>query len=391
MSRKRLSEFRAKSILSAALDQSYEGIEIDTAQEDWVTRLPTGTEKYVVKVDQGVKGRFKKGLVRLERSVQQLPDDVREISSQGYRYMLIEPYRIHKPESEHYLSLLSTREGTLLTTSNYGGIEVESHTDSLQTILYKPDLSLEAIGLSADKLKKLVECFIQNHFCFLEINPLVATDSELQLLDAAVEVDDEAEFFVHNWKEADFRHSRNRTLTPQETIVHELAAQSQASFTLEVINPKGSVFLLLSGGGASVIVADEVYNQGHGKELGNYGEYSGNPNSEETQTYTSQVLELLLASPAPRKALIIAGGVANFTDIRATFKGVLEALKQHENELRKQKVAVYVRRGGPHEAEGLALIRKYLADAQINNEVSGPELPLTEVAKQAVAYVGGKA
>lgn len=391
MSRKRLSEFRAKSILYAALGQPYEGVEVDAEQREWTKNLPVGIGTYVVKVDQAVKGRFKKGLVRLDRSIEQLAADVQEISGQGYRFLLIEPYRQHEAKDEHYLSLQRMREGVVLMSSAYGGIEVESHADSLRTVIYEPGMSLDEIGIPADKLEVLVRVFDESYFSFLEVNPLVVTASGLQLLDAAVEVDDEAEFFENNWSEADFRRLVNRKLTPQELTVVELAAQSQASFTLEVINPMGSVFLLLSGGGASVIVADEIYNQGYGKELANYGEYSGNPNAEETQTYTNQVLELLIASSAPRKALIVAGGVANFTDIRATFNGVLKALRQHEDELRKQNIAVFVRRGGPHEAEGLALMRNYLAGAKIRHEVSGPELPLTEVAKQAVAYIGGEA
>jgi ATP citrate (pro-S)-lyase len=390
MSRKRLSEFRAKSILYASLGLPYDGVEVDREKEDWPTNLPAKAGPYVVKVDQAVKGRFKKGLVRLNRSSKQLADDVREISAKGYRFLLIEPYRTHTPEDERYLSLQLTRDGIVLTSSVRGGVEVESHTDSLQSALYAPGMSLDTLGIPADALTHIVESFTENYFSFLEINPLVVTESEILLLDAAVEVDEEGEFFENNWTETDFRRLTSRKLAPQENAVIELAAQSQASFTLEVINPMGSVFLLLSGGGASVIVADEVYNQGKGDLLANYGEYSGNPNAEETQTYTNQILELLLVSPAPRKALIIAGGVANFTDIRATFSGVLKALKQHEAELRKQSVAVFVRRGGPHEAEGLTIMREYLAKAGIQHEVSGPELPLTEVAKQAVAFIGSK-
>src|SRR5207302_6008598 len=132
--------------------------------------------------------------------------------------------------------------------------------------------------------------------------------------------------------------------------VQELNKKSQASFSLEVLNREGSIFLLLSGGGASVVVADEIYNAGRGNELANYGEYSGAPNREETYLYTQQLLKLLLNSSAAGKTLIIGGGVANFTDVRITFEGIIDALREVESQLRKQHVQVYVRRGGPYEA-----------------------------------------
>jgi len=389
MSRKRLSEFRAKTILYAALSQPYKGVEVDTSLPDWQDVLPKGDGVYVVKVDQAVKGRFKKGLVRLNRTATQLRADIKALAAHGYRYFLIEPYREHDAADERYLLLQSTRAGTSLTTSKHGGVDIEGHADALSTLPYTPGMKLADIDLPKGALDALVVTFAQHHFCFLEINPLLATSQGIELLDAAVEVDDEAEFFVDGWAESDFRRLTNRQLTPEELTVAELGAQSQASFTLEVMNPAGSIFLLLSGGGASVIVADEVCNEGRGEQLANYGEYSGNPSTEETELYTSQVLSLLVASPAPKKALIIAGGVANFTDIRATFTGVLAALKKYEATLRKQGVGIYVRRGGPHEQEGLAMMRRYLEEVGLTGSASGPELPLTEVVGQAVQHIGG--
>jgi succinyl-CoA synthetase beta subunit len=167
--------------------------------------------------------------------------------------------------------------------------------------------------------------------------------------------------------------------------VEELASQSQASFRLAVLNPNGSIFLLLSGGGASVVLADEVFNQGRGHELGNYGEYSGNPNTEETLIYTRQIISLMLDSKAERKVLVIAGGVANFTDVRATFKGVIAALDEAKDDMRGQGIKVYVRRGGPFEAEGLAMMREFLEREGLLGEVSGPDMMLSEIIPRAMA------
>jgi succinyl-CoA synthetase beta subunit len=155
-----------------------------------------------------------------------------------------------------------------------------------------------------------------------------------------------------------------------------------------LLNPDGAFFLLLSGGGASIVVADEVNNQGHGQLLANYGEYSGNPNAEETYLYTKQVLSLMLKSKAPRKVLIIGGGVANFTDISKTFKGVIQALSEVKVQMRKQNIKVFVRRGGPNEADGLAQMEKFLLREDLHGRVAGPELTMSKIVPLAAETVG---
>ncbi len=73
MPRKKISEHAAKTILYGKLQKAYTGIEVDTLQ-DWDALIDRLDERklYVVKVDQGIKGRFKKGLVSLGRTKGQL-------------------------------------------------------------------------------------------------------------------------------------------------------------------------------------------------------------------------------------------------------------------------------------------------------------------------------
>jgi succinyl-CoA synthetase beta subunit len=383
MSRKKLSEYRAKSLLFAALDQQYMGVELD-GSTDWqaaIAALPD--DRYVLKVDQAEKGRFKKGLVKLDRSPTELAGDAKELFDKGYRFLLVEPYRQHEAEAEQYFAMARTRDGLQVSYSKAGGVDVEDQAGSMLTALYQGG-EINGVSLDAAQLEALARVFEANYFSFLEINPLLVTEGTLNLLDAAVEVDDEAQFFEDGWGREDLRQPLSRTPTPEEAAVRELADNSQASFSLEVLNPDGAIFLLLSGGGASVTVADEVHNLGYGDQLANYGEYSGNPNREETRIYTEQIIRLLLKSKATGKVLIIAGGVANFTDVRATFAGVIDAFKQHQDELHRQGVKVYVRRGGPHEKEGLAAMRDYLESAGLLGEVAGPELQLSDIVARAL-------
>jgi succinyl-CoA synthetase beta subunit len=384
MARKVISEFRAKTCLYSALGQTYGGISIDTAQDDWQAPLNdlSTNRRYVVKVDQAVKGRYKKGLVYLDRTTNQLVADITKLQHSGYQYFLIERYSKHAETDERYMSLTRGRTGIEIGYAELGGIDIEADPRRVRHTYFNHSKQTK-IGLPPATLERLITAFNELQFGFLEVNPLLIEGDHIQLLDAAVEVDAEAIHLVNGqWTIADIR---SRQITGEaERAVARLNEQSQASFSLQVLNPHGRIFLLLSGGGASVVLADEIYTHGAGAELANYGEYSGNPNQAETEHYTSQILALLLASKAAHKVLIIGGGVANFTDIRATFQGVIVALRQVEATLLNQGVRIYVRRGGPNEAAGLADMRDYLASSGLLGSVHGPELSLTAVVNKAL-------
>jgi succinyl-CoA synthetase beta subunit len=387
MARRKLSEVRAKSILYDALGSAYAGTGVDVTMNlgSQLAGLEAGA-RYVVKVDQGVKGRFKKGLVKVDRAPSELTGDLKELSALGYRYFVVEPFHKYAPEEEKYLAFALERDGDVVTFSAQGGVDVESHAGAMKRAPLTDASAAEAdaaLGLPDGTVAALGRACAQNHLSFVEINPLVVLDGKPTLLDAAVEVDAEAEPMVKgSWTQHDLRESR--TLTPYEQAVEELADQSQASFKLDVLNRDGSVFMLLSGGGASVTLADEVHNRGFGNELGNYGEYSGNPNAEETYLYARQVLMLMLGSKAKRKVLVISGGVANFTDVRVTFRGVVRALDEMKQKLREQGIRVYVRRGGPYEVQGLAMMQRFLEEEDLLGVVAGPDMPLSEIVPLAL-------
>lgn len=365
----------------------YQGREVRGNDFSTISDLDSGTT-YVVKVDQGIKKRFKLGLVALDISVDKLPHEIKQLADKGYSQFIVEPFRTHVQSQERYVAIQRTREGFTFLLSTQGGVSIEEHSDSLKTFPHTQIVkAAEFIGLTQELLEKMLKAMDEYHFSFLEVNPLIHTGDDIYLLDLAVEVDSAGEFFVKNsWTHKDFVADGSGK-TDEEKAVEELSDKSQASFRLAVLNPNGSIFMLLSGGGASIVLADEVYNQGKGKELANYGEYSGNPNAEETYLYTKQILRLLLSSQAKRKALIIAGGVANFTDIRVTFKGIIQALDEVKNELKAQGVKVFVRRGGPYQEEGLATMKTYLEKEDLLGTLAGPEMMLTDVVSQGLKEV----
>lgn len=387
MPRRKISEFRAKKLINESLGLIYKGwmVQLSTLDED--LRSIKGYSRYVVKVDQGVKGRYKKGLMELNVPKEGMKLSVTKLAKQGYRYFIVEPYLIHDRDDERYLALSFGGSGLTLSSSSSGGVDIEQNATTIKSWLIDTETDWDELtastGISRDYLQKLINLFMRAHFVFLEINPYVVSGkNNIRILDAAVEVDDAAGFMVDEWSEADMRYASK--LSDQEDTVKNLDEGSVASFNLSIINPHGSIFLLLSGGGASIVVADEVFNLGYGGQLANYGEYSGNPSYHETVKYTSQILELLLASKAPEKILFIGGAVANFTDIAVTFAGIIEALNTYAARLKKHNVKVFVRRGGPNQEEGLRNMRQALEEHGILGAVNDATIPITEALHEAV-------
>jgi len=65
--------------------------------------------------------------------------------------------------------------------------------------------------------------------------------------------------------------------------------------------------------------------------------------------------------------LIIGGGIANFTNVAATFKGIVTALQEFQTRLMEHNVSIFVRRAGPNYQEGLRLkILIYFSPRYIN-------------------------
>ncbi len=381
MPRRKLSEYRSKKIIHDALDLPYVGWEVNIHSIKNDLEPVAGATSYVVKVDQAVKGRFKRGLVTLDVTKEKIGAVLKKYSKEGFDHFIVEPFVTHESGAERYLCLLHDREGMWLRYSKQGGVDIEANPESIVTTVIDDATDWKALAkvtaLSEEQLHALVHAYRQNYFTFLEINPYIEINDSIALLDLAVEVDDAGQSFVHDWASDDLREP-NKTTYPQEEVVHALDQGSAASFNLSVINPNGSIFLLLSGGGASVVIADEVYNQGLGAELANYGEYSGNPQAHEAQKYTGEVLQLLVASRAPKKVLFIGGAVANFTDIATTFSGVIAAIDENAAKLAKQKVKIYVRRGGPRQEIGLTNIRKALEKHGLLGGVYDPSTTITD-------------
>ena len=82
--------------------------------------------------------------------------------------------------------------------------------------------------------------------------------------------------------------------------------------------------------------------------------------------------------------LLIGGGIANFTDVAATFKGIIKALKEHQKQLQDHKVKIFVRRGGPNYKEGLMQMHQLGEKLGVQIDVYGPETHMTRIVSMAL-------
>lgn len=299
--------------------------------------------------------------------------------------------------------------------------EYPSNEEIASTLLKKVPKGVH--NVLVDFISRLYAVYVDCQFTYLEINPLVvipnadATSAEVHFLDLAAKLDQTAEFECGvKWavarspqalgmaaiKSADgkvnidagppmeFPAPFGRELSKEEAYIAELDAKTGASLKLTVLNPNGRVWTLVAGGGASVVYADAIASSGFADELANYGEYSGAPSESQTYHYARTVLDLMLRAPVTDKGkvLFIGGGIANFTNVASTFKGVIKALKEYSALLIEHNVKIWVRRAGPNYQEGLKNIKSVAQELKLDMKVYGPEMHVSGIVP--LALIPGK-
>ena len=224
------------------------------------------------------------------------------------------------------------------------------------------------------------------YFTYLEINPLVVTSDAIYILDLAAKLDTTADFICRpDWGEIDYPPPFGRDAYPEEAYIADLDAKSGASLKLTILNPNGRIWTMVAGGGASVIYSDTICDLGGASELANYGEYSGAPSEQQTYEYAKTILGLMTKEKhADGKVLIIGGGIANFTNVAATFKGIVKALQEFQPKLVEHDIKIFVRRAGPNYQEGLRIIREVGRRLGIPMHVFGPETHMTAICGMAL-------
>src|SRR3989338_2285163 len=416
MARRKIREYDAKRLLVDHLPQYGAGIRwkgvLVTPGTD-LTTLPQHypwllSESLVIKPDQLFGKRGKLGLVGVNLSFDKVKEFLQEYrnkkitvgkATDTLTHFLVEPFIPH--HQEYYLSLTSERDGIAIYFSTLGGIEVEENWSKVKKGF------IPAIESSAEKLiealldetppeqKEDISLFITAvlqfyknlDFVYLELNPFtIDAHNHIHILDAVAQVDDCAAFkHTTEWKGLPFPKAFGRKSFPEEEFIENIDKESGASLKLTILNPTGRIWNILSGGGASIIYLDSIANLGKQEEIANYGEYSGNPTTQESYQYAKTILDLMTRDHHPQgKILIIGGAIANFTDVEKTFIGIIKALKEYQEKLRTGNISIFVRRGGPNYEKGLKLMEEAGKAMNIPMLVQGPETPMVEIVGKAM-------
>ncbi|KAG0168848.1 citrate synthase [Apophysomyces sp. BC1034] len=397
------------------------------------------TDKLVAKPDQLIKRRGKHGLLTLNKDWAEARRWIEERAGKEIKIerttgilktFLVEPFAPHPANTEYYICINSVREGDYILFTHEGGIDIGDVDAKALKLLVKVDEDLptpDAIkagllkdvpefkrDVLVDFITRLYSLYVDLHFTYLEINPLVVTDPaegqtpQVMYLDLAAKLDQTAEFeagpkwaiarapqniglassgqFVDQGPPMEFPAPFGRELTREEAYIQELDGKTGASLKLTVLNRDGRVWTMVAGGGASVVYSDAIAALGYADELANYGEYSGAPTETQTYEYAKTILDLMTrgnANPAG-KVLFIGGGIANFTNVATTFKGIIRALTEFKQPLINHNVRIFIRRGGPNYQEGLRAMRQLGATLGVEIQVFGPETHITEIVPLAL-------
>ncbi|KAL1646935.1 beta subunit of ATP citrate lyase [Diplodia intermedia] len=417
---------------------------LDQAEVNYPWLLQEGA-RFVAKPDQLIKRRGKSGLLALNKPWSEARQWVEERAGKAQkvehvegilRQFLVEPFVPHPQDTEYYININSAREGDWILFTHEGGVDVGDVDAKAEKLLIPVDLSEYPSNeeIAANLLKKVPEgvhnvlvdfisrlyaVYVDCQFTYLEINPLVvipnadATSAEVHFLDLAAKLDQTAEFECGvKWAIArsatalgmptlttkdskvtidagppmEFPAPFGREMSKEEAFISEMDAKTGASLKLTILNSSGRVWTLVAGGGASVVYADAIASAGFASELANYGEYSGAPTETQTFQYARTVLDLMLRAPMhpEGKVLFIGGGIANFTNVASTFKGVIRALREVAPVLNEHKVQIWVRRAGPNYQEGLKNIKAVGTELGLDLHVYGPEMHVSGIVPLAL-------
>ncbi|KAF2401309.1 ATP-citrate synthase (ATP-citrate (pro-S-)-lyase) [Trichodelitschia bisporula] len=402
--------------------------------------------RFVAKPDQLIKRRGKSGLLCLNKPWSEARKWIEERARKEQRvetvdgilnHFLVEPFVPHPANTEYYICIQSEREGDLIYFTHEGGVDVGDVDAKAEKLLIPVDLTQYpsndeiAKGLLSkvpkgihnvlvDFIARLYGVYVECQFTYLEINPLVVipnaeqTSADVYFLDLAAKLDQTAEFECGvKWAIArsatalglpataqatngkvnidagppmDFPAPFGREMSKEEAYIAEMDAKTGASLKLTVLNSQGRIWTLVAGGGASVVYADAIASAGFASELANYGEYSGAPTETQTFHYARTVLDLMLRAPMrpEGKVLFIGGGIANFTNVASTFKGVIRALREVAPLLNEHKVQIWVRRAGPNYQEGLRNIKAVGQELELDMHVYGPDMHVSGIVPLAL-------
>ncbi|CAH7681893.1 hypothetical protein PPACK8108_LOCUS14564, partial [Phakopsora pachyrhizi] len=255
--------------------------------------------------DQLIKRQGKAGLLGLKMSWNQAKAWIQEragkpVNVEGVtgtlNTFIVEPFTPYPSDTNCDCILQQVLKGNMILFTHKGG--VDSKAPKI-TVLADGDLpsqaELKSGLLSAvpskrqdalvNFLARLYSTYVELHYTYLEINPLVCMESangspSIAFLDMATKLDQTADYlcrakwaigrdisspvngsdkvFANRGQSMVFPAPFGRDLTKEEAYIQKLDASTGPSLKLTVLNPKGRVWTMVPGGGASEVYSSVI-------------------------------------------------------------------------------------------------------------------------------------
>ncbi len=372
----KLKEFEAKKLFKAAGIPVSEGMIIRNSEE-----ISPFENQKLFKVQTLAGGRGKAGGIKVVNfdEAKSLTDSFigKTFLNENITEILLDEKVII--EKELYLGIMfdTSKRKPVLIFSEEGGVEIEELKERSPEKIKVVEIDyLNGLGSLEDitdnealqeLIKKLYDCFVTNDCRMLEINPLVFTGESYAAVDAVAVLDDDAK---SRWKIPFEERTDTRKATEREKAAREIDREDHRGVAGKTfVDLDGDLAILTSGGGATMTLMDALIQ--YGGKPANFTEYSGNPPMEKVEKLTRIVLQKENLS-----GLLIAGVIANFTNIYETLQGVLNVLIEV-----KPNFPIVIRRAGPHDEEAKEALMKAKEEHNLDIHFYGEEIPLTEATK----------
>jgi len=346
-------------------------------------------EEYAVKAQVLTKNRKENGGIKFAKSREDAEKiskslEGSKIKGHNVKEVLIEE-KIDYSE-EYYVSITYDTEtrGPVLIFSSEGGTGVEDREVSklqikqdsqwkIRQFLKKNNVESSKITSLSSTISKITNLFFEEDILMLEINPLVKAGNGYVVLDAMIELDDDASY----------RHSRNysertefaREKTEREIRAEKIDENDHRGIAGKYTELDGDIGMILAGGGASLTNMDAILN--YGLRPANYTEYGGNPPTEKVY----KLSKVIMSKPG-LKGILHVGGTANNTDIYRTMKGFCQALEEI-----KPTYPIVVRRDGPNADKAFELLKETKQEHNLDMKLYRNDLPMTKAAEKLLKMV----
>lgn len=335
-----------------------------------------GVADVVVKAQVLSGKRGKNNGIRFCSSVEEVLSAVSDLFTMQIRGQFVSSVLIEEKldiAQEHYLSIVynTGAKQPMMIYSKKGGMDIEDVDDEdiIKTLI---DIKNPILSKEIPYAQELWNCFLQEDCRVVEINPLVQTrNGSSMAADAKVAIDDDAFFRHPEWESFESRTMLGRPPTEREIEAKKIdeGEKYYQGTAGKYIEMDGDIALILNGGGASIANMDALISVG--LKPANYTEYSGNPPREKVYQLAKVVLSKL-----GLKGLWMCGVVANFTNVKETFMGIIDALDEI-----KPTYPIVVRRDGPESDAGFALLEECAQRNNLNIKMFKKETGMSETAK----------